>query len=45
MKKKYGIDPNPGSGTNISDHCSEQFLGLLINKFFDADPDPGFGIS
>ncbi len=36
------LDPDPGSGKNIPDHISvnlEQFLGLKILKFFDADPD------
>ncbi len=36
------LDPDQGSGKNIPDHISEnleQFLGLKILKFFDADPD------
>jgi hypothetical protein len=36
-----------GSGMNILDHISESIVtifGLKIPKFFDADPDPGFGM-
>jgi hypothetical protein len=37
-----------GSGMNISDRNSEGLkiiFGLRILKFFDADPNPGSGIS
>ncbi len=40
-------NPDPGSGMNISDHISEileTILGLIVIKFFDADPDPGSDI-
>ncbi len=35
---------DPGSGMNISDDVTESlenFFGVKILKFFDADPDPG----
>jgi hypothetical protein len=42
-------DPDPGSGSGIRDEhpgsysreLRNNFFGLKIPKFFDADPDPG----
>jgi hypothetical protein len=41
--KKFGS----GSGMNVPDNFSESLntvFRVKILKFFDADPDPGFGI-
>ncbi len=42
------LDPDSGSGMNITDHNSEKirnnFLGLKYLEFYDADPDPGSGM-
>jgi hypothetical protein len=42
-----GEKPDPGSGMNIPDYflrALKQVLVLKILKFFDADPDLGFGV-
>jgi hypothetical protein len=39
--------PDPESGMNIPDHFSGSFetvLMLKMLKFFDVDPDPGYGV-
>jgi hypothetical protein len=40
-------DSDPGSGMTIPNHISESlenFFGLKVLQFFDADPDPVFEI-
>jgi hypothetical protein len=40
-------DPGSGSGINNPDHIFESLKTIFwvkTLKFFDADPDPGFGI-
>jgi hypothetical protein len=42
-----GTKSRSGSGMSNPDHISaslETIFGVIILKFFDADPDPGSGI-
>jgi hypothetical protein len=38
------LDPGSGMGNKSRSKSLERIFGLIILKFFDADPDPGSGI-